>query len=123
MPQASRRRKHETQAASVWKGFQVIFGNRRAQAAQMVISPGGSEGDARNRHRSADQWLYVASGTGRALINGKRVNLRPGLLLLIEHGDRHQIMNTGRSSLRTLNFYTPPAYTAGGEELPAARPS
>ncbi len=105
------------------RGFQVIFGNRRAQAAQMVIAPDGSEGDARNRHRSADQWLYVVSGTGRALINGKRFNLRPGLLLLIEHGDRHQIVNTGRSSLRTLNFYTPPAYTAGGEELPAARPS
>jgi len=89
----------------------------------MVIAPGGSEGDPGNRHKSADQWLYIVNGTGLALINGKRVNLRPGSLLLIEHGDRHEITNTGRASLRTLNFYTPPAYDARGDELAAARRS
>ena len=37
------------------RGFRVVFGNRRAQAAEMVIRPGGAEGDSRNRHRGADQ--------------------------------------------------------------------
>ncbi len=44
-------------------------------------------------------------------------------LLLIERGERHEIRNTGRQLLKTLNFYSPPAYTAAGDELPAAKPS
>jgi len=102
-------------------GFRVATSNRRAQVAEMVIAPGGSEGDAENRHRSADQWLYVLSGRGAAVVDGRRVALTPGVLLLIEHKDRHEIKNTGRALLRTLNFYVPPAYTKGGNELPAAR--
>lgn len=53
------------------KGFRVAIGNRRSQAAEMVIPPGDAEGDPQNRHRGADQWLFVLSGTGSALVNGK----------------------------------------------------
>jgi oxalate decarboxylase/phosphoglucose isomerase-like protein (cupin superfamily) len=48
--------------------------------------------------------------------------LQPGVMLLIERHDRHEIRNTGRAPLKTLNYYSPPAYTAAGNELPAARP-
>lgn len=105
------------------KGFKVLIGNARAQAAQMTISPGDSEGGPANRHRGADQWLYVASGRGMAIVKGRKYALSAGTLLLIEHGDQHQIKNTGRLPLRTLNIYSPPAYTASGNELPAAKPS
>jgi mannose-6-phosphate isomerase-like protein (cupin superfamily) len=104
------------------KGFRVALGNARAQAAEMVIPPGEAEGDPENRHCGADQWLYVVAGTGSALVNGKRYPLRPGTLLLIEHQDTHEIKNTGRELLRTLNVYVPPAYTASGDELPPAKP-
>ena len=104
------------------KGFNVVFGNRRSQAAQMVIAPGKSEGDASNRHSGADQWLFVVRGTGVATINRRRSPLRPGTLLLIERDDRHKIRNTGRRPLETLNFYVPPAYDASGDELPPAKP-
>jgi hypothetical protein len=43
-------------------------------------------------------------------------------LVLIEHKDRHEIRNTGRTLLRTLNIYVPPAYTAKGDPLPRGRP-
>lgn len=104
------------------KGFRVALGNDKAQAAEMVIAPGDSEGDVENRHRGADQWLYVVAGTGSALVNGKRYRLSPGSLMLIEHGDKHKIENTGDELLRTLNFYMPPAYTKEGDELPAGKP-
>jgi len=42
-------------------------------------------------------------------------------LVLIQRGDRHEIVNTGRSTLRTLNIYVPPAYTYDGDELPPAK--
>lgn len=104
------------------KGFRVAVNNPRAQAAEMVIPPGDSEGDPRNRHGGADQWLFVVAGTGIARVNGRGYPLRSGTLLLIERGDRHEIRNTGRGLLRTLNWYVPPAYDRRGNELPAAKP-
>jgi hypothetical protein len=35
--------------------------------------------------------------------------------------ERHEIRNTGRAPLRTLNFYVPPAYRKDGNELPRGR--
>ncbi len=98
------------------RGFKVIIGNRRVQAAQMVIAPGKSEGVPQNRHRGSDQWLFVVSGTGVATVGGRRLRLKRHALLLIEHGERHQIRNTGRVPLTTLNLYSPPGYTQGGNE-------
>jgi len=103
------------------RGFRVAFGNRRAQVAEMVLLPGTSEGGPRNRHHGADQWLFVVSGTGTATVRHKRYRLRSGVVMLIEHGDQHEIKNTGRTPLKTLNIYSPPAYTKAGDELPPAK--
>lgn len=102
-------------------GFRVVLGNHDSQAAEMVLPPGNAEGSPQNRHRGADQWLYVLSGTGVAKVNSKRYLLKKGSLMLIERGDEHEIRNTGRDMLRTLNIYVPPAYGGDGEELPRGR--
>jgi mannose-6-phosphate isomerase-like protein (cupin superfamily) len=102
-------------------GFRVVFGNRRAQAAEMVIAPGDAEGGPGNRHRGADQWLYVVAGSGVALVGEKRTGLHAGTILLLARGERHEIRNTGRAPLRTLNVYVPPAYSRSGEPLPRGR--
>jgi mannose-6-phosphate isomerase-like protein (cupin superfamily) len=97
------------------KGFRVAFDVRRAQAAEMVLAPGDSEGGPDNFHRGADQWLYVVSGSGVATVEGRRVPLKAGTLLVIERRERHEVRNTGRTLLKTLNFYYPPAFDAGGD--------
>jgi len=89
----------------------------------MVIATGDKEGGADNFHRGADQWLYVESGKGEAVINGHVYTLEAGSLLLIERGDKHEIRNTGSSPMKTLNFYVPPAYKADGDELPPGKSS
>jgi mannose-6-phosphate isomerase-like protein (cupin superfamily) len=102
-------------------GFQVVMGDDRSQAAQMTLEPGAREGGSDNRHRGADQWLYVVAGRGLAVVEGERIELRAGTLVLIRRGETHEIRNTGRTPLRTLNICVPPAYTKGGNELPAGR--
>lgn len=102
-------------------GFLPIFEANGVQAAQMVIRPGGKEGGPDNRHRGADQWLFVVSGEGVAIVEGARRALRPGGLLLIERGERHEIRATGRTPLKTVNFYSPPAYTADGDGRAAGK--
>ena len=92
------------------KQFSVVAGNPRSQAAEMVIAPDEHEGGPDNCHPQSDQWMFVVSGSGEAVIEGKPHPLRSGTLLLIERGERHEIRNTGRHPLRTLNFYVPPAY-------------
>ena len=103
------------------KGFSVALKNPRAQAATMVIAPGDAEGGPGNRHRGSDQWLYVLAGTGRATLGSRRQALKAGSLLLIERGTAHEIRNTGRTPLKTLNLYVPPAYTASGDPLPRGK--
>jgi mannose-6-phosphate isomerase-like protein (cupin superfamily) len=112
--------KHDT--LSFRKGFRVSAGNGNSQAAVMVIVPGGREGGPDNRHRGADQWLYVTEGTGCAVINGHKIVLKAGSLILIEAGDTHEITNTGRLLLKTVNVYVPPAYDQAGDELPRGKP-
>lgn len=102
-------------------GFVVAMGNTRAQGAVMVLEPGTSEGGRDNRHRGADQWLFVHEGTGLAVVNGKDIALRAGTLLLIEAGETHEIRNTGHGPLKTVNIYAPPAYDSAGDELPRGR--
>ena len=103
------------------KGFRVAFSERRAQAAEMVLAPGDSEGGASNRHRGADQWLYVVSGTGVAVVEGTRIPLKAGTLLVIERREVHEVRNTGRTLLKTLNFYSPPAFDANGDPVGPGR--
>ena len=103
------------------EGFRVHMANKRGQAAEMVIPPGKAEGDPGNRHRGADQWIFIVAGEASALVNGKRYPLKAGSLMLIEHGDRHEIRNVGRGLLKTLNIYVPPAYRKDGNPLPRGR--
>jgi mannose-6-phosphate isomerase-like protein (cupin superfamily) len=103
------------------KGFSVALSNKRGQAATMVLAPGDREGGPDNRHRGSDQWLYVLAGRGMAIVGGKRQPLRSGGLLLIERHTTHEIRNTGRTPLKTLNLYVPPAYTRAGDPLPRGR--
>jgi mannose-6-phosphate isomerase-like protein (cupin superfamily) len=102
-------------------GFHVVTGNASSQAASMVIQPGGSEGGPNNSHGGADQWLLILAGSGEAVVNAHRYDLKQGSLVLIERGDTHEIRNTGPAPLKTLNFYVPPAYSADGDELPPGR--
>jgi len=103
------------------KGFRLGVGNDRSQSAVMVLAKGGVEGDAHNRHRGADQWLFVVSGSGVAKINGREIDLAAGTMVLIERGDMHEIRNTGRSLLKTVSVYVPPAYKDEETELPAGK--
>lgn len=109
----------KTQALTFYSDFRVVFESRGVQAAEMVLPARGTEGGPDNRHRGAEQWLYVVSGAGEANVEDQIVPLQPGTLLLIERGERHTVRNKGDAPLKTLNFYAPPAYDAHGEELPA----
>jgi mannose-6-phosphate isomerase-like protein (cupin superfamily) len=73
------------------RGFRIMPGNERSQAAQMTLEPGETEGGPDNRHRGSDQWLFVVTGKGIAIVEGDRIELRQGTMVLIERGEAHEI--------------------------------
>jgi mannose-6-phosphate isomerase-like protein (cupin superfamily) len=107
--------------------FDLLAHTRATQAAMMTLRPGGaSDDEPSNEHSGSEQWLFVVSGSGEAKIGKRRGQLRrikreTGSLLIIEKGELHQIINTSKRSLRTINFYVPPAYDAEGEPVGALR--
>jgi hypothetical protein len=50
-----------------------------------------------------------------------RIKLESASLLVIEKGALHRIVNSGKRSLRTINFYVPPAYDEQGEPVGTLR--
>jgi mannose-6-phosphate isomerase-like protein (cupin superfamily) len=107
--------------------FDVLTSSRLAQVAKMTLRPGeASDSKPSNEHPKSEQWLFVLSGSGEAIIHDKagkfrRTRLEPESLLVIQRGESHQIKNTGRRALSTLNFYVPPAYDADGEVRDTAK--
>ena len=99
--------------------FKNVAGNATSQAGEMESAPGDSAGGPHNRHRGADQWLYISRGEGLLTIDGQEHPLSAGTLVLIERGENHEIRNTGAAPLETLNFYVPPAFQETGDPLPA----
>lgn len=88
--------------------FDVLTGTETAQAAQMTLSAGQSTGGPENRHAESDQWLFVHSGSGWAIVDGTEYPLEAGDLLCIEAGETHEIGADDASTLETVNLYTPP---------------
>ena len=76
----------------------------------MTLAPGRSTGGPDNRHAASDQWLYVISGSGEATVEGRRVALEAGDLILVAAGEAHEIRAGDDAALVTVNVYAPPEY-------------
>jgi mannose-6-phosphate isomerase-like protein (cupin superfamily) len=50
------------------------------------------------------------SGRGVAIVEEEEHELSPGMLLLIEAGEAHELRSGPDETLATLNFYAPPEY-------------
>ena len=100
------------------EAFEVLHETGTSQAAMMTLAPGESSSESSdNEHAWAEQWLYVVSGQGIVRGGKKPIELAVGSLVLIEKGEPHEIENTGKTPLVTLNIYAPPAYDDDGEPL------
>jgi mannose-6-phosphate isomerase-like protein (cupin superfamily) len=108
--------------------FANLLATASAQAVLMTLAPGeASEDEPANEHPRCEQWMFVVSGRGQAIVKHSHgrsqvVRLSPGSLLVVLKREPHQIKNTGAEPLRTINLYVPPAYGSDGEPLPSAAP-
>jgi quercetin dioxygenase-like cupin family protein len=61
----------------------------------------------RHFHKTHDETIYVAKGTGQLLVDDKWVDLKPGSLHFNPMGKVHSTRNTGNESLVFITVFTP----------------
>lgn len=75
-------------------------GARKTAMHELIIGRGGYS--AKHRHEW-DHQLIVTEGRGLAILNGKKIPLRPGVVLLVQSNEEHQFLQHGK---RPLHFLT-----------------
>ncbi len=66
-----------------------------------------SSGSRIHYHRRLTETYYVLDGEGRLELNGRSIQLRPGMAVMIRPGTRHRAV-PGASKLKILNVVVPP---------------
>jgi mannose-6-phosphate isomerase-like protein (cupin superfamily) len=89
------------------KDTTILSKTSRGQVVFLVLQHGQQ---VEGKHADSDQWLYVLSGEGKAVVCGTSVVLIPGRLLLIERSEEHELRCTSYEPLTIIDFSSPPAY-------------
>jgi len=71
-------------------------GARKTAMHELIIGKGGYS--AMHRHEW-DHQLVVTKGHGLAILNGKKIDLRPGAVLLVQSNEEHQFLQRGKEPL------------------------
>ena len=74
-------------------------GARHTSVHELVFGKAGLS--APHRHKWEHE-LVVTSGFGTALVDGTKIALRPGVVLLVEDNEEHQFVQRGKQPLRFL---------------------
>jgi len=89
----------------------VLFTGARSQLVVMTIPPGGDIG--LESHAHVEQLIFIASGMGKAIVNGVETPLVPGDVVVATPSSRHNIVNTGLAPLHIYTVYAPPNHIDG----------
>jgi len=89
----------------------VLFTGARSQLALMTIPPGGDIGIESHAH--VEQLIFIASGHGKANVNGVDTPLAAGSVLVATPNTRHNVVNTGSLPLYIYTVYAPPNHIDG----------
>jgi mannose-6-phosphate isomerase-like protein (cupin superfamily) len=90
----------------------VLYTARSCQLVLMALKPQESIGAEVHR---LDQFFRVETGTGEAVLDGVRTQIRAGFAVLVPAGTRHDIINTGAEPMKLYTLYAPPNHRDGVE--------
>jgi mannose-6-phosphate isomerase-like protein (cupin superfamily) len=89
----------------------VLWTGEHTQLVIMTIPPEGEIGE--EVHDENDQILSFVSGIGKAVISGKEKNVKPGDVVVVPAGIKHNFLNTGPNPLVLYTVYGPPDHADG----------
>ena len=77
----------------------------------MSVAPGSEIGD--EVHPDVDQVRVFVDGAGEAVLDGETSGVKPGDLVFVPAGTRHNFVNRGDTALKLYTVYSPPEHEAG----------
>jgi mannose-6-phosphate isomerase-like protein (cupin superfamily) len=94
---------------------------RQQSLAEASLEPGRST--MRHRHPHSEEFYFVTQGEGLMELDGETKAVGVGDAILIPAGLAHQILNTGKQSLKILCCCAPPYRHEDTEFVPLERAS
>ena len=88
----------------------VLYTAKHCQLVLMALKPGEAIGMEVHK---LDQFFRVEDGTGEAILDGVRTPIRAGFAIVVPAGATHNIINTGKDSLKLYTLYAPPNHRDG----------
>ena len=90
---------------------QVLFTGKKSQLVVMSLKKNGEIGEEVHDH--VEQIFYFQKGEGKAILDGVESPIIKGDILIVTPGTRHNIINTGKGSLKLWTIYCPPNHIDG----------
>jgi len=89
----------------------VLYTGHNLQLVVMALQPGEDIGE--EVHDDVDQFFRVETGEGEVWIDGTRNPVKAADGIVVPQGARHNVVNTGRDTLRLYTIYSPPEHIDG----------
>lgn len=88
----------------------VLYTAKNCQLVVMSLAP--KEEIGMEVHH-LDQFFRVEEGSGEAILDGVHTKIQAGFAVLVPAGAKHNIVNTGSTSLKLYTIYSPPNHRDG----------
>lgn len=89
---------------------QVVY---TAKHSQLVLMSLNAKEEIGAEVHGLDQFFRVEEGTGHAVLDGVRTEIKAGFAILVPAGTNHNIINTGSAPLKLYTLYAPPNHRDG----------
>ncbi len=88
----------------------VLYTAKHCQLVVMSLRPAEEIGVEVHK---LDQFFRIEEGTGEAVLDGERTAIASGFGIVIPAGTKHNIINTGSTSMKLYTLYSPPNHRDG----------
>lgn len=88
----------------------VLYTAKSCQLVVMALKP--QEEIGAEVHK-LDQFFRVEEGSGEAVLDGVRTEIRAGFAVLVPAGTNHNIINTASVPMKLYTLYSPPNHRDG----------
>lgn len=88
----------------------VISTNKHSQVVLMSIEPGDDVGEETHK---VDQILVFVEGEGTSVLDGKKAKVKPGSMVQVPAGTKHNFISQGETPLKLYTIYAPPEEEEG----------
>ncbi len=86
----------------------VLYTAKQMQLVLMALRPGEEIGE--EVHSDRDQFFRIETGRGQVWIDGVKSEVKADMAMIVPAGARHNVVNTGNSSLKLYTLYAPPEH-------------